>query len=377
MGIKKEETKSIKIERRYDIDWLRVLAILLLFFYHPARIFYIWDPFYVKNSQLSGLLSYMILFIDRWHMPFLFLLAGASTWFALRHRSGVQYAKERLLRLLIPLLFGVLVINPPQIYFDLLHHNPDYSESYLQFYPRFFSMNPEGLEAFKGGFELGHLWFIFYLFLFSLIALPFFLYIKREAGGRMIKGLVDFCSRSGTILLLSIPIYLMGLVPIGYPNPIYFIIFFIYGYILMADVRFGGIIDRYKGIALILGPVTYVIWLSLTFGLNINVPDWTWTNLNFYRSFVTWCSLIALLGYGKQLFNFTNKFLKYFGEASYPLYILHQTFVIIISYYVVQWDANVLIKLVTIITGTFVVTIILYDLLLKRIKITRFMLGMR
>ena len=80
--------KSVKPERRYDIDWLRVLAVLLLFYVHPARIFYVWDDWYVKNDQLSLFLSRIAVFINHWHMPLFFILAGAATWFSLRRRSG-------------------------------------------------------------------------------------------------------------------------------------------------------------------------------------------------------------------------------------------------------------------------------------------------
>jgi peptidoglycan/LPS O-acetylase OafA/YrhL len=310
-------------------------------------------------------------------MPLLFLLAGASTWFALRHRTGGQYGKERFLRLLVPLLFGLLVVIPPQIYFDLLHHNPGYDESYMQFYPRFFSTNPEGLDAYAGGFELGHLWFILYLFLFSLIALPLFRYLRNETGRRIIERLARYCTKSGVIFLFTLPIFLLGLTPIRYPNPLYFLIFFIYGYILVSDVRFEESIDTHKSVALIVGPVSYGIWLSIVAILDITVPGWVWSNINFYHSLVTWCALIALLGYGRQFLNFTNTFLKYYGEASYPLYILHQTFVIAVGYYVVQLNAGILVKLVIIIIATFVATIFLYDLFVRRISFMRLLFGMK
>ena len=111
--------------RRYDIDWLRVLATLLLFYFHAAKIFYQWSPFYILNDPLSRPLSYISLFIEHWHMPLFFLLAGAASWFALRRRTAGQYLLERVKRLLVPYLFGLLVIVPPQLYFALRHHRPD------------------------------------------------------------------------------------------------------------------------------------------------------------------------------------------------------------------------------------------------------------
>ena len=101
-----------KPQRRWDIDWLRVLAVLMLFPFHTARIFNNYEPFYVKNAEWSDALTYFIYIVHPWHMPLLFLLAGASTWFALGFRSGRQYTKERFVRLLIPFIFGLLVIVP-------------------------------------------------------------------------------------------------------------------------------------------------------------------------------------------------------------------------------------------------------------------------
>ena len=99
--------------RRYDLDWLRILAVLLLIPFHTARLFDFWEPNYVKNAELSAGLTYQIAFIGPWHMPLLFLLAGAATWYALDFRSDGDYVRERFKRLLVPLAFGVLVIVPP------------------------------------------------------------------------------------------------------------------------------------------------------------------------------------------------------------------------------------------------------------------------
>ena len=133
-------TQEAKPQRRYDIDWLRVLAVLLLFPFHTARIFDTFGTWYVKNDTLSEALTYFIFYVHPWHMPLLFLLAGASTWFALSYRSAGQYTKERFIRLLIPFIFGLLVIVPPQSYLGLLGHT-GFSGSYLEWYPNFFSIN--------------------------------------------------------------------------------------------------------------------------------------------------------------------------------------------------------------------------------------------
>ena len=126
---------GLKPERRHDIDWLRVLAVGLLFPFHTARIFDTWNNFYAKSDQVSAALTHIFIgSINSWHMPLFFLLAGASTWFALGFRSGGQYVKERLKRLIVPLLFGTLVIVSPQTYVGALTYG-EFAGSFFQYYP--------------------------------------------------------------------------------------------------------------------------------------------------------------------------------------------------------------------------------------------------
>ena len=102
-------------DRRYDLDALRVLAVLLLVPFHSARVFDVFDPFYVKNPETSSGLSWAVVaFLNPWHMPLLFVLAVAATWLALGQRGAAGYVRERTRRLLVPLLFGLLVVVPPQ-----------------------------------------------------------------------------------------------------------------------------------------------------------------------------------------------------------------------------------------------------------------------
>jgi peptidoglycan/LPS O-acetylase OafA/YrhL len=374
------EVKANRPARRYDIDWLRVLAVLLLFPYHTARIFDTFSGFYVKNDALSQALTAFLMYVHPWHMALLFLLAGAATWFALGFRSGGQYAKERFIRLLIPFIFGVLVIVPPQSYFGLLSHT-GFSGSYFDWYPNFFSINSRDLDGFfLGGFTVGHLWFILFLFVFSLVALPLFLWLRRRDSGQRLTGwLAAFFSLPGVFLLLAIPLLVMYRLIDIYPSPVYFITIFVYGFILVADPRFEKTIDRHKVVALVLGPVLYLfVAYFKVYGFPRGTPSWIWPVLDAYSvSFAPWFFLIAILGYGRRFLNSSTKFLRYTGEASYPLYILHQTVIIIIGYFVVQWQAGIAVKYTTILMLSVVVSTVIYDLLIKRWNIMRFLFGMR
>jgi uncharacterized membrane protein len=132
-------------QRRYDIDTLRIFAVFLLIYFHSAMIFNMWPVFHLKDNELSLEAAIFVSFLNLWHMPLFFFLAGMSTFYALDFRSGRLYTRERIKRLLIPLIFGILIVVPPQVYYERLswwsetRHSPiNFSGSYLEFYPRFF-----------------------------------------------------------------------------------------------------------------------------------------------------------------------------------------------------------------------------------------------
>ncbi len=382
----------VKVDRRWDIDWLRILVVLMLVPYHTARVFD-HDPFYVKNDQLTNALTYWFVRVgDAFAMELLFLLAGASAWFALRRRSGGQYAKERFKRLLIPFIFGLLVLAPPNAYYAKRIHS-DYAGSYLEFYPDFFEVGPNGVLDFTGGFTMAHLWFILFLFVFSLVALPIFLFLRRESGARLTSGLARFFAVPGAIFLLALPIlaieWLLDSNPdlIAIIGIVFYFMFVIYGYLFMTDARFWEAIDRHKMVALIVGPVLYVV-LGVVQEFAV-IPHWF--GVVYHRSLFPWLAIIAVLGYGKKYLNAAPKrslsagVFMYFGEGSYAYYLLHQTVLVVIAFCVVQWvpstelgaGAGIAIKYVLIAVATFVGTIIAYELLVRRISVSRFLFGMR
>jgi glucan biosynthesis protein C len=367
------------LERRYDIDWLRVLAVLVLIPFHAARIFDIWEPFYAKNDQVSAALTYIFVGgVNAWHMPLFFLLAGASTWFALKFRSGGQYVKERLKRLIVPLLFGTLVIVSPQTYVGALTYG-EFEGSFFQYYPRFFQIGATGdLSGYMGGFTPGHLWFILFLFLISLMVLPLLLYFRRESGQRLLGRFAAFSSRPGMIFLWAIPLILtLPLPEIGGKNFCYYLILFVYGYVLMADARFGEALDRHKVPALVFGLGLLVTIVGIM-ASGVEIVGVMELLLNLcYKGITTWLLLIAFLGFGRKYLNFFNRALEYAGETAYPFYILHQTVIVLIGTYVMQWDIGVWPKFLVISLASVPAILLMYEVLIKRTRVTRFLFGMK
>jgi glucan biosynthesis protein C len=352
--------------RRHDLDWLRIMAVLLLIPFHSARVFDVWDPFYVKNAAKSGVLTWSVIaFLEPWHMQLLFVLAGAATWYALGHRSAGAYAGERFRRLLIPLGFGILLIVPPQTYLGAWSHGLSAS---LGGYWNFSG----DLTGYSGGWTPAHLWFITYLFLFSLLALPLFVWWRRRPVG-------------ARWLLFAMPIVLLlanGLpAPDDGPqNPFYSLALFVGGFMLVADPRAERMIHRaWKPLLAAAAATMAAVLLMGVAGVGNgwtvgSLPD---TALRLLGNVNTWVCVLALLGAGHALLNRENKVLRYANEGAYPFYLLHQTVIIAVAYVVVQWNLGLWPKYAAVALGSLAVTLGLYELCVRRFNPMRFLFGLK
>jgi glucan biosynthesis protein C len=393
-GIGNPPAQTGKPARRYDIDWLRVLGVWLLIPFHTALIYTAGTgDHWIKDHPVAaaGLFAH---FVHQWHMPLLYLLAGSATWFALGFRTSGQYVKERVLRLLVPvLLVEVLIFYPFQSYFWFLDNVEGFN---LPFYQHYLSMfTPELLSAFGLPSVWGHLWFLVYLFVFLMIALPLFLYLrKHEAGQRLISGLGGFFEKPGAIFLLAIPLSIVEValrarwgntrnLYADWANFAAYLIIVIYGFLLVSDERIVRAIERHKWVALGLALVSITLsfaWL-LSSPYNEYAPhegySLAWAGYATLRGFNTWFWLIAILGFGKKYLSASSKALKYFSEAALPYYILHMPADVVVGYFVMQWNISVLAKFIIINLGAFAVVAVTYEILVRRIGVIRFMFGMR
>jgi glucan biosynthesis protein C len=375
-------------ERRYDIDWLRVLATLTVFYFHNAR-FFDFESWHVKNDQRHIGFMIFVAFTWQWLMPLFFLLSGAGTLFGLRRRSAGQYAVERFKRLAIPYIMGIFLLIPPQRYLEALSFD-NFSGSYMDFYrkilrPDYFDWN----FTFLGHYGT-HLWFIGLLFFLSLAALPIFLYLNKETGRRFVSKLASLAEKPGGIFLFVIPLAIVQMpLRAGFPGEgnwaefFYYLTLFIYGYIIWSDKRFENSVVKHGNVALIAGVICFSCISILYFAGNlesvIGNPQYSaaFISLQFIFSLNTWCWLVFILSAGIRFLNFNNKGLGYASEAVLPFYILHQTVILIIGFYVVQWDAGMLVKYILISTASLAATIAIYDLCVRRTNATRFLFGMR
>ena len=132
-------------------------------------------------------------------MPLLFFISGAVSYYMLIKYNGKYFIKQRFLRLLIPLLFGMLVIVPPQIYLERV--NQGFTGSYWQFYTTIF----EGIPYPEGNTSWHHLWFILYLFVYDLISVPLFKWLLFGKGKKFTEEKLGWVAKGKNIYLLMIP----------------------------------------------------------------------------------------------------------------------------------------------------------------------------
>lgn len=384
----------VKSQRLYYLDWLRNILIFGVFIYHILRPFDPLTPWHINNAETSDAVLGILLTFNPWGIPLFFLVSGAATWFALRRRSNRQYISERVNRLLIPFIVGSILLTPFQRYLEALHKG-NFEDPFLNFIPELLSRSFSGNLFTPGVFgKWGlHLWFLGFLFTFSLLALPIFRWFKRDAGESFISWLGRMVEKRGGILLFVLPLALARtLVQPFDPNPmgrswlefVYFFLFFVLGYIMYSDDRFAYAIRRDRwllfasGIAGLLGFFAlFALYgdVALEWSVTFVVP-WS-IILIFAFTFMSWGWALFVLALSMQHLNFTNRLLVYANETIMPFYLLHQPVIIVIAYFVVQLDVSILAKILIIGISSLLIALGLIELLIKPFEPMRKLFGMK
>ncbi|HEY0680066.1 MAG TPA: acyltransferase family protein [Chitinophagaceae bacterium] len=375
--------------RQDYLDWLRIFAIIGVLLFHAAMPFATEEWWHIKNKETSDTLLEFNFWLSRFRMPLLFFISGAVTWFMIQKRTAGSFIGLRFRRLFIPLLFGMLVIVPPQIYMERITQG--FKGTFLDFYPSIFSGEPYP----KGNTSWHHLWFIAYLFVFNLIAAPLFRWVTTAKGKAFIPRL-DWLGKGKRIYLLILPgvIAYTSLV-LKFPQtndlvhdwaylPYWFLFLFI-GFICILRPALMDSLERNRRFSLLTGMVLFITmnyfrWNDLEpwSGSNANwrLEPFTYAYLALYPA-VAWFWVMALTGYGKKYLNRKTKFSGYATEAVYPFYILHQTVIVILAYYVVQANDDVFSKYLFLSIVSFVLSVAIYHLLIKPYAVMRFLFGLK
>ncbi|MEM1337735.1 MAG: acyltransferase family protein [Bacteroidota bacterium] len=368
--------------RRYDLDWLRVIVFALLIFYHVGMFFVPWG-WHIKNNVIYDWLRWPMIFLNQWRLPILFVISGMGTYYALSKRNLKQFAWERWLRLGIPVVVGMLLVVPPQIYIERIVDG-DFTGSFFEFY---------STELFKGGpypegnISWHHLWFLPYLLLFSLVLGPIFIRVKQKPS-KLVEWTKKRIQKPNGLYLFVLPLFLVeGFVEPFFPSTkaligdwftiSFYIILFFYGFLLIATQEvFWNSLDHIKKKALGIGIVTFALMICRWLFIEADELPHHLAEA-FLKVVNLWSWILVLFGYAAKYLNKPSKQLAYSNRAVYPFYILHQTITILIAYYLIDLDGSFFAKASILVVGTFGVSWVIYDWIILRIPLLHPLFGLK
>lgn len=369
----------IEKKRYYDIDWLRVLGMFAIFLFHNAR-FFNEDDWHVKNFQLDFGMSVFVAILDHFIMPLFFVLSAIAIYYALKKRSNALFMRERVTRLLIPLGFGIFTHIIIQVYIERVTHG-QFTGTFWQFIPQYF----KGWYAFGGNFAwMGlHLWYLLVLFLFSALMLPVFQRINRTQN--FTAKLADIVTKPFSVYLFIIPLFLMELLVSFSPDAVgrrdfggwslfTYLVFFLIGYLLATDERYRPAIEKVRFISLTLSLLTVIAAYILL--AEMGLPGTNPVYL-FVRSVNSWSWLLTFIGFAAHYLDFNNSFLIYANEAVLPFYILHQTVIVSVGYFIRDWQLAVFPKYLFLASTSFIIIMVLYEFAVRRVNVLRYLFGMK
>jgi peptidoglycan/LPS O-acetylase OafA/YrhL len=324
-------------QRRYDVDWLRTLALGLLIIYHIVVTF---QPFaayiaFIQNEQPIEALWVPMMLINVWRIPILFLISGMGVRFAMRRRSWRAFLGDRTKRILLPLMFGTFFIAPIHTYFASIWY--EWGEKGIYF--------PNS----------GHLWFLGNIYLYVLLLLALFAYFKRRPDNAFLRLTRLIFRQPLGIFVVAIPVVAETLLVRPWSFETYAstahgfflgLVLFLTGFIFISvESDFWPAVIRHRFVVLGIAVVLYA--LRMTY-FEQGSPMW----LIGIES-VSW--MLAALGFGAVHLNQPSRTLQYLSAAVYPIYIIHLPVQTALAYFLIPLPLPALFKFFLLVLGTFTV----------------------
>jgi hypothetical protein len=321
-------------------------------------------------------------------MPLFFIISGASLFYAIGKSGGWRkFYVDKFLRLMIPLLIGSVTYSILQVYLERLSHG-QFSGSFVSFLPEYFNgvylgIGMPGNFAFHGM----HLWYLLFLFIYSLICYRLFVWLEGS-GREILNRITTFLAVPGLMYLgFTVPLLIMKVfiphaildVGNGGWGFLYYLWFLIAGFIIVSSHRLQQQIINQRRVSLLLGVGLSSAYLFQLFSPSrlvfpAVITDWIHTLLSFFSA---WSWLFAILGFSMRFLAFDRPLLRSANEGVMPFYILHQTVLLCIGYFVVTWEINDVAKWVIVFISSFTVIIALYILFIRKFEFLRFSFGMK
>ena len=389
--------RSLAPARWFWLDWLRIMAMGTIFLFHSSRPF-APPPWHVMNSSMDLGFTLFDAFISGWIMPLFFVISGIAVYPSLKKRSGSasQFLKDRFLRLMIPFLsVGLLIVLSVNAYYDATFHG-NFTGGFISFYlgpyfTKFFPFDLNFSSTYFANSNQGiYLWYLFWLFMFSLVTFPFFKWLAKEVNRERLSKLYAACNRRGGVLLLAIPVIIVNIAAVppyfvfpsgygGWKLPAYLVLFLM-AYVMASSPQFEESLEKNRTISLMLGIVLSVIIIVIAASTGGTSPssgiDSSYVAVSTIWALNGWCWVTAILGFGRKYLSFNHKYLKVSNELVLPFYILHQSIIVAVAFYVVGLDLIVIEKYLLIVVLSFpIIATLLYPI--SKVNVLRFLFGMR
>jgi len=345
------------IERRHDIDWLRVIAIGLLLIYHVGIIFQPWAMFvgFISSDEMMESLWKSMAMLNVWRIPFLFYVSGMGIYFAIRKRTWAELLLERSKRILIPFVFGVVAIVPLHFLVFQKHYNL-----------------PLGYYA-----HPAHLWFLGNIFVYVLILLPLFFYLKKIEGGKFMRGLSILMSNPIGPMSISAFFILETMVVRPQVFEMYaqtwhgfflgFLAFFFGFLFVYSGKNFWQTVLKWRWLYLGMAVALYVIRLMV---FELKSPG-------YLMAVESNCWIFSVFGFGYKYLNKPSNTLSYLSQAAYPVYIIHMFVLYAGAMIILPLDIPVMLKFISIIVFTGTVSYLIYEFIIRRIGFLRPLFGLK
>lgn len=326
------------MERHYGLDWLRIGAFALLILYHIGMVFVPWH-FHVKTAHPQAWVALPMLALNSWRLLLLFVVSGYASRALLARGGGTgRFAAGRTARLVLPLLFGIVVVVPVQPWVELVtqHGYPrGFGYFFAHDYFRFGTLAGIVLPTWQ------HLWFVVYLWVYTLLLAV----AVALAGGRSAQGLFDRVF--GTVALWLLPAawlvaisawWFPGVAPtndlVGDPvSHLQYLPGFLFGFALAGSPPAFAAIRRIWPWALATAVACYgvVVSVELTWPGSAS-PSWPWgTAFAAARAVQGWSMIVALTGIADRFLNRDHPWRRMLTEAVFPFYIIHQTIIVAVE----------------------------------------------
>ncbi|MDH5833737.1 acyltransferase family protein [Luteimonas kalidii] len=385
------------MQRRHDLDWVRTCAFALLVLYHVGMYYVTWE-WHVDSPHASTALEPFMMLSSPWRLGLLFLVSGVATAFLLgkarataaREDGRVRFLGPRSWRLLVPLAFGMLVIVPPQSYFEVVDKLPGgYHDGYLAFWGRYLAAD----DSFCRGDDClvlptwNHLWFVAYLWVYTVALWGLARFAPRmlERAGGWLAGRLT--SRAGVLLWPIVYFALARVALIGvfdsthalvddwYNHVQYFALFLLGFAIARADGVWEAMV-RQRRLALALWLTSWLAVVAYFHHFSqIEPPHALRLAMRAAWGMNQWCAIVAILGFARHWSPGDSPVLRYLSQAIFPVYILHQTVIILLAVGMRPLALPPLLEGPLLVAATFALCFAGYELL-RRIPLARPLFGL-